>query len=389
MVKTVYLKQPNMSIGAQLGDKLQKFASSAFSRIFGMGDYEISDKITDVSKNSMLGATMKPPSFAPDGRGTFVFEHNEYCGDVVSAAVAGGFKADSYVISPTNPDLFPWLSSMASNFEFYQIEGLMFRFVSTSGESVSSVNTALGQVMMYVNPDVYDETPNSKQVILQYAGVVDAKPSKNILVAAECDPKQMVSERFYVGEKGADRRFNQFGQLVVATNGLPGTSVVAGELWVHYRIRFSVAKVPDNDVGGLVRCASIKRTTASSTSFLGTTTILYKTTLPNFSISDNTISFDVDSLQNYLVNIVWNTTDGNSWTLLNPGISFNGFTTTNWFRLNDNTDAPTFGISSDRQQLTFVVQALSGATRGTITFGNSGPIPPANVVDINITRITR
>lgn len=388
-MKTVYLKQPNMSIGAQLGDKLQKFASSAFSRIFGMGDYEISDKITDVSKNSMLGATMKPPSFAPDGRGTFVFEHNEYCGDVVSSSTAGGFKANSFIISPTNPDIFPWLSSMASNFEFYQIEGLMFRFVSTSGESVSSVNTALGQVMMYVNPDVYDETPNSKQVILQYAGVVDAKPSKNILVAAECDPKQMVSERFYVGDKGADRRFNQFGQLVVATNGLPGTNVVAGELWVHYRIRFSVAKVPDNDVGGLVRCASVKRVSASAFSSLGTTNLVFKSTLPGLSVTDNEISFDVDSLQNYFVNIVWNTTNGDSWTMNSPGIILTGFDSTAWFRMNDNTDAPTTGFTGDRQQLTFVVQAKSGQTRATIGLASIGAIPSQNVVDINITRITR
>lgn len=385
--KTIYVQQQPMSIGAQLGHGLQKFAESTFAKIFGKGDYSISENITDISKNSLMGQSMKPPSFANGGKGTFVFEHSEYCRDIVSAPVAGDFKVEQFTINPSDPDLFPWLSGIAQNFEYYTIEGLLFRFVSTSGESVASTNTALGQVMMYVNPDVYDPLVLNKSTLLQYEGVVDAKPSKGIMVGAECDPKRMVTDKFYVGAapQGSDRRFTDFGQLVVATSGLPGTSVVCGELWAHYRIRFFTAKVPDNDLGMAYDEIRHVRTNASGASPLGTVAAITKSTIPGTIVDSTSIQFDTVKDAYYLLSLVWNGTTVTSTAL---PVTLTGCVGVPYFKLGTNGDAPTWGYNSDRQLWTFCVKATSD-TYLKMQFGTTAVLPGSAVCDININRVPR
>lgn len=386
--KVVYVPSPQMGIGAQLGNMAGNmlyngFKASPFSYLLGKGDYTISENINKISKNSMLGSSMKPPSFASGGKGQFVFEHNEYAFDVISSSTPGAFKSNTYTINPSIPDLFPWLSSMASNFEYYQIEGLMFRYVSTSGDSVASTNTALGTVMMYVNPDIYDPLTVSKQALLQYEGCVDAKPTQNILIGAECDPKRMVAPKFYVGTApvGADRRFNDFGQLIVATTGIPGASVVLGELWAHYKVRFFTAKVPDNDVGGKVIGAHYTRVGAANATPLGVA-LISKSTLPNFAVTSSSISFDTDDQQPYIFNLVWN---GGSVTSVAPSITFTGGTLVSYYNNGTNTDAPNWGSTSTRAITTFVAKADS---TGTIVCNLSagGTIPSSSIVDITVSR---
>jgi hypothetical protein len=384
--KTIYVQQP-MSIGAQIGHGLQKFAESTFAKIFGKGDYAISENITDISKNSLMGQSMKPPSFADAGKGTFVFEHSEYCRDIVSSSTAGAFKVEQFNINPSDPDLFPWLSGIAANFEYYMIEGLLFRYVSTSGESVSSTNTTLGSVMMYVNPDIYDPVVLSKSTLLQYEGCVDAKPSKSIMVGAECDPKRMVTNKFYVGAAppGSDRRFNDFGQLVVATNGLPGTSVVCGELWAHYRIRFFTAKVPDNDLGAAYGNIRYVRSGGSSSNPLGTTAVITKSNIPGVVVDNTSIQFDTVKDAYYLFSFVWN---GGSVTSTAPSTTIANGTLTNYFQLNTNSDAPTWGYTNGRQMWQFLILATTDANM-KVTLGTAGTLPTSSVVDINVERIPR
>lgn len=381
--RTVYVERPVPSIGAQLGDKLQKLGESVFSRFFGSGDYTTSENITDISKNALMGSSMRPPTFASAGKGQFVFEHTEYCFDLVTGA-ANTFNVNKYTINPSIPDLFPWLSSMAENFEYYQIEGLLFRYVSTSGDSITSTNTALGNVMMYVNPDIYDPVVLTKQALLQYEGCVDAKPSQNILIGAECDPDRMITQKFYLGNPptGTDRRFNDFGQLVVATNGFQAANVTCGEIWASYRIRFFTAKTPDSDVGGTPDGLRYSGYNASSALPFGTQSYLLST-LQNAKVSASTVQFDCDDQQLYFVFMNW---VGTSVTGVSPSITITNAVIQGWFNQGTYTDFPTWGFTSIRQDTCFVVKASSNGVLKIALSG--GTLPPTANVDINIMRVS-
>lgn len=67
--------------------------------------------------------------------------------DVISSS-AGVFNGLVYKINPGNPETFPWLSSIASNFEAYRIEGLVFEYKTMSADALNSTNTALGQIIL-------------------------------------------------------------------------------------------------------------------------------------------------------------------------------------------------------------------------------------------------
>ena len=127
-----------------------------------------------------------------------MFEHSEYVGDLISSATAGAFEINNFQVTPVNSYLFPWLSQFALNFEYYQFEGLIFRFESASGQSVASTNTAIGTVMALHNPDPEDTVPSSKSEFLQYGNVVSCRSDQNFLLGAECDPEQAIMKRFYI-----------------------------------------------------------------------------------------------------------------------------------------------------------------------------------------------
>jgi hypothetical protein len=230
-----------MSIGASIGDGLQKMAVSAFKRITGLGDYKLSPNIKNLGANALVNRYPdQPPTFGMFNS-YFDVEHCEYIGDVAGTTA---FTINSYVVNPSDPDAFPWLSTLATSFETYQMLGCIFRFESTSGNATGS-NTALGNVMAAPLYDFYDALPTTKQAFLQYEGIVDAKPSESFLVGLECDPNRLPIARLYIGvpPSGADAKFYNMANFAIATQGQQGTNTV-GELWVHYKIRFFVAKIP-------------------------------------------------------------------------------------------------------------------------------------------------
>lgn len=319
----VYRDRPQ-SIGAQLGNGLQNVAVSLFKRITGLGDYKLSPNISDIKNNSMLNKfANNAPKFSSTG-GSFVFEHCEYIGEVVSST---GFSTQLFPITPTNPSTFPWLSALSGQFESYQFEGLIFRYQSTSGDATGS-NTALGSVMGYVAYDDRDLVPANKAVLLQYDGCVSAKPAESFLIGAECDPSRLVMERLYTGTppSGTDPRFYNFGNFVIATNGNQTSGNSLGELWVHYKIRFFTAKEggrTSGDEGPYCNFASLYSGTASANPFLNasvTYTYNIQATFTNTTITWNTVPDGI-----YLLYLSYS---GTSATTISPTYNVTGGTIT-------------------------------------------------------------
>lgn len=240
-VKKKQQKSSSQSIGRKIGSGIGGFvgdlAQKAIQKITGFGDYT-------VHSNSLYdGALVKsngPPSFAArPGRGGMVYNHRhrEYVCDIISAGAS--FSLKSFPISPSNTELFPWLSIVAQNFDQYQFKGLIFEFKTNSGTAVASTNTALGTVIAATQYNSYDQPFSNKLDMEQYEYAVSTVPSQSMIHPVECAPSSQPTDSLYVDQTsaGGDLRFSRMGVFSIATVGQQASCNI-GELWVSYDIDF-------------------------------------------------------------------------------------------------------------------------------------------------------
>jgi len=221
-------------IGGGLGSFLGNAAQKAFTTITGMGDYSVTQNslYTGSSRNS------QPPSFAANtAQGTVRINHKEYVKDISS--IGSAFNMSNFTINPTNPLLFPWLSSLAPNWEQYKIHGMVFFFNTNSATSVASTNTALGSVIMTTQYNVNESLFTGKLQMEQYQYSVSTVPSASCMHPIECKPSLGTLDVLYTVPDNAteDARFSDFGRFSIATVGQQAASNI-GELWCVYDIEF-------------------------------------------------------------------------------------------------------------------------------------------------------
>jgi hypothetical protein len=216
--------------GASLGGSLGRGVSS----ILGFGDYAI-------RKNDLLTIDegVPVPTFADLNQG-IVICHREYLGDVTQSQT---FSLTSYPINPGLPSTFPWLSTIAPNFDQYEILGMLFQFRSTASDFGTTTNMAMGSIILSTEYDTVDANYQSKLEMENAQYAMSGKPSQDQLHPIECDPSltgPMGLKYVRTGNvpSGKDIRLYDHGNFQIATTGMPASSGTIGELWVTYKIAF-------------------------------------------------------------------------------------------------------------------------------------------------------
>jgi hypothetical protein len=358
--------RPYPSIGARIGDGLQKLGTSVINRIIGSGDYKMPDNMATIQKNCLFqDSNNQPPTFSSTGS-SFVFEHSEYMGDIVSSSSAGGFKAQSFTVNPANNATFPWLSGLANNFETYEIEGMVFRFVSTSGIATGATNTQIGSVMGAFYYDTLDALPTTKSTLLQYEGCVDARTSENFLIGVECKRPANVLSNLYIGlpPTGSDPKTYNFGQLIVASNGLQSTNQTIGEIWCHYRIRCRITKQAlDVDSSGHLQVGN--NLVLNTTPFGIQSSQNINSGDVAMTVSGTNITFTgLEPGAKYLCSITYiGTGFSGAWSI--GGLNWNS-TTYAWNGFNNGFGASVYNLSAGSATYQQVVIPISGTA--TLTF---------------------
>jgi hypothetical protein len=209
------------------------------SQILGFGDYTVnSNTISKVGRAVSAGELV--PDFGVRGNATRV-RHREFIRDVVVPASPLAFTNNTDAINAGNSALFPWLSSVAAQYQQYKFEGLVFEFKTLSSDITAG--GPLGAVMLATNYDVLD-TPFIDKIHMENAQYsVSAKPSMSQFHTVECAPGEVAQNLYYVRDASSslttvsDARFSDLGLFQVATSGLPGsTGQVLGELWASYDV---------------------------------------------------------------------------------------------------------------------------------------------------------
>lgn len=168
--------------------------------------------------------------------------HREYVGELKTPATAAehAFDVLRFPLNPVDSDTFPWLSSIAGNYESY----IIHRFKAEYVNSMSATNN--GIVVMAVDYDPSDDPPNTKQQMKQYQGSVSTPVwACAQLIASRDQLHKGVKERYceHPGSEIDDPRFTSAGVLYVGWNSDVGENVELGELYFEYDIEFRTPAV--------------------------------------------------------------------------------------------------------------------------------------------------
>jgi len=139
------------------------------------------------------------------------------------------YTSDSTKINPGNPDLFPWLSGIATNYESYEPKRLRFIFETTSA------TTRGGSVILGIDYDPEDSPPPIKSDLLAYYGAKRSAPWYGFSI--DMDLKRLAEKTFYTRSHSEPDNIKLYdlGSLVVGREGT-GTGYL-GELWVEYEFQ--------------------------------------------------------------------------------------------------------------------------------------------------------
>lgn len=212
--------------------------SSKIKEFFGRGDYTVGD----APRRNILFPTSNTqiPQFR-GGRESVTISNRAFVKDIYSSVTPNTFKQERYVINPGMVNTFPWLGNgIAANFTEYQLLGCVFEFRSMSADSVGGGNQALGSVVMATQYDVTEDPFTNKHSMEAQEFSVSGKPSNNLMCGIECATRQNVLSELYVRSgpvpEGQDPRFYDQGVHTIATNGVSGSNVLLGELWISYSV---------------------------------------------------------------------------------------------------------------------------------------------------------
>lgn len=173
-----------------------------------------------------------------------VISHSEYVADVTSD-VNNEFAYDVYDISPGSLDTFPWLSSIAPNYESFRFRKFNVHY------KPSCSSTTGGKVVLAVDYDARDATINeSKATLLQWESSVDSQVWEPVTHVSSSENLNRVGPtRFISAPSGSSGdRLSSAGTLYVATTSIAPAvittqgppvqyvTVTLGELWIDYEV---------------------------------------------------------------------------------------------------------------------------------------------------------
>lgn len=362
----------NGSRGAGIG----KWLGSGIGSIFGSGDYQMTGPMPSYN---VLTSSAQVPKFSTT-KATNVVCHREYLGDILGTAA---FNNTAYPLNPGMGQTFPWLATIAQNYQEYKFHGVMFEFRPLITDFVTS--GAPGVVVMATNYNAGSAVYDTKQDMENSEFAVAVKPTNGLIHGIECATNQTTFNQRYVRTgtvpAGQDLRLYDYGTFQFATQNNPIQNL--GELWVSYCVEFLKPVLPQ-DVGGIILSGHASRTTVVPANPFGSIQILSVGSLA-IAVNSTTISWTGQPSQTYQVTCTWVGT--NTAGVQAPAFTFTGCVAKNLFN-NDASSvitAPSPAASSAGVVATFIVGCtLTSPGTITVTAGGAGVFPTSANCDVMV-----
>lgn len=364
--------------GFSSANGIGKWLGTGIGSIFGSGDYQM---VGQTPGYNVLTSSKQIPKFSTTHASNVVC-HREYLGDITGTT---GFTNRQYPLNPGSSVTFPWLSTIAQNYQEYKIHGLIFEFRPLITDFVTG--GAPGVVIMATNYNADAPLYNTKQAMENSEFATSVKPTMSLIHAVECaaseSPYNMLFTRVGSVPAGIDIKTYDLGNFQFATQSNPVQNL--GELWVSYCVEFLKPVLPI-DIGGTVASAHAYRTSCTNALPLGTVTGFSRGTL-GISLGGTGWGIDAQPQQQYKVDYVWNGTAA----IVNPGIlTPNGFDLIQGFVNNTQVNgvAPSGGATTNNSLMSSYILRCNLLIPGRAFADLSGvTVPVGASVDIYITEV--
>lgn len=383
-------KTPFRDVGGIVGNAVSKYTGfsgasgigkwlgTGIGSIFGSGDYQMVGQSPDYN---VLTSSKQIPKFSTTHASNIVC-HREYLGDIVGTA---GFNNNTYPINPGMSQTFPWLSTVAQNYQEYRLHGLIFEFRPLITDFVTS--GAPGVVIMATNYNADSAAYATKQAMENTEFAVSVKPTLPLIHAVECagdeNPFKIQYVRTGALPTGQDLKSYDLGLFQFATQANPTQAL--GELWVSYCVEFLKPTLP-SDIGGVVQSGHVYRNTTSAANPFGTIGVFVRGTL-SMTVTGTAFTFTAAPAQLYQLSINW--TSGGAAAVAAGTLTYTNAVVINAY--NDNTVSvvtqPQAGTVS--VNMTYIVVVRCTALVPTvITVAASAFTVPTNAgLDIVVTEL--
>jgi len=220
--------------GVPYGGMFGKELGARLVKIVGSGDYEMNTAVNSLFKG---GGELPSASFGSDAS-TIRIRRREFLADLKTSSVAGEFVNYAYSINAGIRETFPFLSQLASNYEEYCFDGLVFEFVSSASPYIS--NTALGTVIASMQYNAASPVFTNKYTMENSAFAISARLDRNLMYGVECAKGSNPQNCYYTrtGTSTLPVTTTDLGQfqLAFAPSTTVPTNTVLGELWVTYDV---------------------------------------------------------------------------------------------------------------------------------------------------------
>lgn len=280
----------------QLGSTIGKYLGSGIGQIMGSGDYQIMGATPEYN---VLTAPGQIPKFSTT-HSTNIICHREYLGDILGTAA---FDNTMYPLNPGLSSTFPWLSSIADNYQEYKFHGLVFEFRSLITDFVTSGSPGVVVMATNYNADVPEYSTKQQMENSEFA--VSVKPTNNLIHGVECATKETTIPQRYVRSGSVptnqDLRLYDYGNFQLATQSNPVQNL--GELWVSYCVEF-FKPILQPDVSGSPMTGHTVRTGAVNASPLGLIQLSLTGDI-NLSATNTVIGFNAVPGETYVTTISW------------------------------------------------------------------------------------
>lgn len=342
------------------------------SKLIGSGDYASNS----VSANSLIHpkGLSAVSAFGDMGGATIRIKHREFVGDVVTSAVAGQFTISSYPINPGLSNSFPFLSTIAVNYDQYVFHGLVYEFVSSTAGTASG---AMGTIIMAADYNPAAPTYGNKHIMENSGYAVSCRLDGNAMYGMECAASQNAHNGYFVRDsKDVSNLYDtDLGLMQVATapsSSFPNNSVI-GELWVTYDVELKRPSLTPNRFG----YARIVRSGVGPTTPLGTlqtSLTAYGSAVDVKPLNSTRLEFAACNTGDiYKVDVQW--TGATQANVLYPALTYSGCSLFDVFAVNPQPVVPSTTLSASSALTFYVVITGTDPSTPSVTFGGTGQYP--------------
>jgi hypothetical protein len=241
--------------------------------------------------------------------------HRELLGNLVGqTSFAAGFN---FALNPGIANSFPWLSTIAQNFEKYHFNKLVFKYITRTGTETP------GSVYMIPDYDAADSPPVSESLAASYKDMVEDAPWKDIDCPLSVRDLHSTGEELFVRSavlpSNLDIKLYDAGRMFINTNDAATSATPFGKIWVEYDVTLSipslslVANTPSQSY------IHIKGTTQTSNNILQSPVVI-SGTLP-YSVAGGSIALATGTYLLCYYSVASSSTTFGTPTMLNGSLA--------------------------------------------------------------------